>query len=84
MTTSSRQFFRYVRDGAEFFGETIGTAVNTVILFAVYIIGVGLSALLAMAFRKQVLDMDIDRERASYWHGIPVEEKTPEEYVRQF
>lgn len=78
------KFFRDVQKGMEAFGSCVGMFVNTVFLGLVYVIGVGITALLAKLMGKLFLDTQIRKEEKSYWSDLHLKKKSIEEYYRQF
>lgn len=66
------------------FGATIGVAVNSVLLFFVYIIAVGPVALIGRMFGKKFLDTEFSKEKESYWIPVDIGSRAKEEYYRQF
>lgn len=79
-----RQFFRGFRSGVEGFGSSISTLVNSILLFAVYLIGVGATSVFAKIVGKTFLDAETPGERETYWSEPSPSKKPIEEYYRQF
>ncbi len=78
-----REFGRGIWKGQKEFGETIGSIVNTILLSVVYLIGVGLTSIVAKISKKHFLDLE--REKVdSYWEELNLGKKKKEEYYRQF
>ena len=65
------------------FGEHITVLVNSLLLCVVYLIGVGITSIIAKIFRKQFLDMQLKKE-GSYWTTLDLKKKDKEDYYRQF
>ncbi len=76
-------FFSGFRDGMKDFGDNIATIVNSALLLAVYLIGVGLTSIIARIFGKRFLDLRKE-SRKSYWRDLNLKKKDIEEYYRQF
>ena len=74
-------FFKGVKKGTKDFGENISTLVNSLLLLIVYVIGVGLTAIVAKVMRKQFLDT---KKKDSYWNELNLKKKEMKEYYRQF
>lgn len=77
-------FFKHLGGGVKDFTDNITAIVNTVLLFIVYILGIGLTFIFAKIFKKQFLDMETSDDTESYWSDLNLKEKPLEEYYRQF
>ena len=66
------------------FSSRIALLVNSIILFFVYIIGVGLSSVLAKITGKQFLTLHLNKNAATYWENLDIKKKPLKEYYRQF
>lgn len=70
-----------LKKGMKEFGETISTLTNTILLTLVYIIGVGITSIIARIVNKKFMKLEtITKE--TYWENI--EEKKDNDYYRQF
>lgn len=79
------EFFKEIKEGMKDFGETISIIINSILLLIVYILGVGLTSIIAkFLFGKHFLETEILRERKSYWSNLNLTKKNQEEYYRQF
>ena len=77
-----RQFLTGFRNGMKNFGNNIAIIINTVLLFFVYITGVGVTSLISKITRKHFLDLRLKKE--SYWSDLNLKKKKIEDYYRQF
>ncbi len=77
-------FFKGFKKGVNSFGCKISIIVNSVLLSVVYLIGVGVTSLIAKVSGKHFLDMKISKSRETYWSELNLRKKTREEYYRQF
>ena len=77
------RFFKGIFTGMRRFGHDIAGLVNVLLLLAVYILGVGITSIIARVARKRFLDTKIDK-RASYWSKITLGKRPKGEYYRQF
>jgi len=77
-------FFKGFKKGMSNFGENIASIVNSILLSIVYIIGVGLTSLLARVFRKKFLDIKISEKTETYWTNFDMGKEQIEEYYKQF
>jgi hypothetical protein len=76
-----RSFFADVQSGMKKFGSDISIIVNTILLFVVYIIGVGITALVAKIVRKHFLVLK--PKGKTLWIDAK-KEQTEESHYRQF
>lgn len=81
---SIKIFFKGFLQGFKNFGYNISIIINSILLLAVYLIGVGITAIFAKIFRKKFLDMELSDDRKTYWSELNLEKKPTEEYYRQF
>ncbi|MBS3126403.1 hypothetical protein J4453_03125 [Candidatus Woesearchaeota archaeon] len=75
-------FFKGFKKGVKMFGQNIGVIVNTALLAIVYIIGVGITSIIAKLFRKHFLDLK--HSPHSYWSDLNLKKKPMKDYYRQF
>ncbi len=78
-----KEFFRGLKEGQKNFGEDIAQIINLILLSIVYIIGVGITSIVAKIFGKHFLKLKIDKNKESYWEGLQLSGKK-EDYYRQF
>ena len=81
---AAMQFFKGFREGMHDFSSSISTIVNSTLLTIVYLIGVGVTALLAKMFKKKFLEISCSEKKESYWSDCDLKKKPLEEYYRQF
>ena len=77
-----KQFFKGFKKGMGTFGSNIALIINTLLLFFVYIVGVGLTSIIAKLFRKHFLETRLSKD--SYWSDLNLKKKPIEKYYRQF
>jgi hypothetical protein len=75
--------FAGFKDGMKNFGTTISIIVNSILLFLVYIIGVGLTFIFSKIFKKNFLDTKPENVK-SYWKNINLKNQKKEDCYRQF
>jgi len=80
----SSKFINGFKKGMREFGNNAIMIINSCLLALVYIIGVGISSILAKIFRKKFLDIKIEKDRKSYWTDIETKNNKMEEHYRQF
>lgn len=78
-----KQFFGGFKKGMGNFGQNIALIINTTLLFFVYIIGVGFTAMIAKIFGKHFLETKLSK-KDSYWSDLKLKKKSIEKYYRQF
>ncbi len=80
----TKQFFRGFKKGLENFGSNITTIINFVLLSIVYLVGVGITSIIANLFGKHFLDMKLSKKKDSYWSSLDLKKKPINNYYRQF
>ena len=75
-------FFKSFRKGLKSFGENISLVVNTLLLTVVYIIGVGLTSIIAKIVGKHFIEKP--KESSTYWKELNIGKKPIKDYYRQF
>ena len=78
----SFKFIQDFKEGQKLFGETIAVLINSVLLTIVYIVGVGLTSIVAKVFGKHFLEFK--RDDRSYWKELDLNVNSVEEYYKQF
>lgn len=78
-----RQFYRGFKGGMKKFGENIALIINTILLFFVYLIGVGITSIVAKIVGKHFLEKKLSK-KDTYWNSLKLKKKPIEEYYRQF
>ena len=81
--TELRQFFRGFKKGMTNFGQGIALIINSILLTFVYLLGVGLTSIVAKLSRKHFLDMKLSKKN-SYWSDLGLKKKPLRNYYRQF
>ncbi len=79
-----KQFFKGFKKGMTDFSSNIIVIINSILLAIVYIVGVGLTSIIAKIFRKKFLDTKLSKEKESYWSDLNLKKKKIEDYYRQF
>jgi hypothetical protein len=77
-------FLKGLKRGMKNFGSGISLIINSIILGIIYIIVVGLTALIAKLLRKHFLEMKPSSEKETYWDELNLSKKSIEEYYKQF
>ena len=76
------QFLIGFKKGMGNFGQNIALIINTILLTLVYLIGIGLTSILAKIVGKHFLEMKLSKD--TYWSDLNLKKKSIEEYYRQF
>jgi hypothetical protein len=79
-----KNFSKGFAQGFKDFGNNISIIVNSVLLLIVYILGVGITSLIAKIFGKHFLEMKLSKKEKTYWSDLNLKKKPIEEYYRQF
>lgn len=70
--------------GMKDFGLTLSVLVNSILLLFAYLLGIGLTTLIAKITGKHFLELKLDKETKSYWSDLNLKRKQIKEYYRQF
>lgn len=79
-----KQFPKGFSRGMKDFGNSISAIINSVLLLAVYLIGVGLTSIFSKIAGKHFLQRKINKNKQSYWSDLNLRKRPIEEYYRQF
>jgi hypothetical protein len=78
-----KQLIKGFGKGMGNFGQNIALIINTILLTFVYLIGVGLTSIVAKIFRKHFLEIRMSNKE-TYWSDLNLKKRPIEEYYRQF
>lgn len=78
------RFFTGFRKGTNDFSSAIACIINSILLFIVYLIGVGFTSLFAKAVKKHFIERKIEKQKETYWSELNIKKRQMEEYYRQF
>ena len=79
-----KQFLYGFKKGMNSFGENIAIIINSGLLLIVYLVGVGLTSIVAKISGKHFLQIKISNKRETYWSDLNLNKKPIEAYYRQF
>lgn len=79
----TRLFLRGFHQGFGRFGKSVATAVNAVLLFVIYAVGVGLAALMTRISGTKLLNLDA-KQKKSYYNETSIGDESKEDCLRQF
>jgi hypothetical protein len=71
------------KKGFKEFGHSITAVINTLLLSIVYIIGIGLTSIIAKLSKKRFIDLR-PKNNNTYWRELNLSKKPKEDYCRQF
>ena len=76
------KFFKAFWSGMKFFGHCMNSLVNTIILTIAYLLGIGLTSIVAKLSKKHFLELH-KKNTNTYWKDLKLG-KTKEDYEHQF
>ena len=79
-----KTFIKGFKSGMKLFGSCISAIINTVLLSMVYLLGVGVTSIVAKIAGKHFLEKDIEKKKKSYWEPLDLKTQPKDEYYRQF
>ena len=79
-----KDFIKGFKEGQNEFKESIGSVINFIALTLLYFIGVGITYIFLNLFRKNLLDLKLDKSSGSYWNDLNLGIKKREDYLKQF
>jgi len=79
-----KPFVKGVKKGFKDFGLGITAIVNAILLTLVYVIGVGLTAIVAKIFGKHFMDVKKQKNIKTYWKELNLKKEPTDNYYRQF
>jgi len=79
-----KYFFKGFVNGQKSFGENIARVVNSILLTIVYFVGFGLTSIFGKIFKKDFLELSINKEKETYWKELNLKDRPREVYYRQF
>ena len=75
-------FLKGVKKGMASFGQNIALLVNSILLTVAYMIGIGITAIIAKLVGKKFLATE--KSSKSYWKKLDLKKKDMDSYYRQF
>lgn len=79
-----KEFFCGAKKGMKEFGETISIIVNSVLLAIIYVIGVGVTSIIAKIVGKKFLDRKKSKGKKTYWSDLNLKTEKIDEYYKQY
>ena len=78
-----KEFTDGFKQGQKEFGESIAVIVNSVLLSMVYILGIGITSIIAKISGKRFLDLKFE-DKKTYWEDLNLGKKETKYYYKQF
>jgi len=82
--SAAKPFWSGFHQGTKEFGSYITTLVNTILLSSVYLLGIGVTAIVAKIKKKNFLALKPASDKKSYWVDLNLKKEQKEKYYRQF
>ncbi|MEK6760733.1 MAG: hypothetical protein AABX93_02305 [Nanoarchaeota archaeon] len=79
-----KKLFEDFKKGQKAFGDDISSVVNFVLLTFTYFVGVGLTSIFAKIIGKHFLELNIKKDKETYWSELNLNKEPMENYYRQF
>lgn len=76
-------FLNNFKKGFKEFGEVFSITINSLILVITYILGIGITSIIAKLFNKQFLP-EKSKSSKTYWQDLNLRTQPLEKYYRQF
>lgn len=70
--------------GMRYFGENISLIINSILLTVVYIIGIGITSIVAKTMGKRFLLTNSPKKLTTYWTKLDLKKDSISDYYRQF
>ncbi|MFH1770958.1 MAG: hypothetical protein ABH828_05390 [archaeon] len=77
-------FIKGIQKGIEYFGHNISLIVSSVLLFIVYIVGIGITSIFAKIVSKHFLELKTSKKKKSYWVNLDLKKGEKDDYYRLF
>lgn len=78
-----KDFIKGFQSGMKDF-EYLHVIVNLILLTGVYLIGIGMTSIIAKISKKKFLETEISKDKESYWSDLNLKKEKTEKYLRQF
>jgi len=79
----NNQFIIGFKNGFLEFSHTISISINTIFLLIIYILGIGLTSIIAKITGKTFISTK-NKNKNSYWQDLSLTTKSKEKYYQQF
>ncbi len=74
----------YIREAGQEYVRLVNTIINGMLLTVVYVVGIGLTAVVAKLFGKHFLETKIDDVTVTYWNDFESAVSIKKSIYRQF
>lgn len=78
------KFFRKIKKVIKLLRKQSTKTINFILLFFVYVFGIGTTAIIAKLIGKKFFETKILDKKESYWQNTNLKKKSIKEYYRQF
>jgi len=82
--TNRIKFIAGFRSGLKSYGHTISILINTVLLLVTYLVGVGITSIVARLVGKKFLDNKKKPRQQTFWIKTTMGTGSKKDYYRQF
>lgn len=79
-----KNFILGFKEGQKYFGQAISGLVNSVLLGIVYFVAVGGTSIVAKMSGKKFINLNLEKDKNSYWEDLNLSNKKINSYYRQF
>jgi len=79
----TKRFFAGMSSGMKSFGKLISAIINSSLLLIVYLVGVGITSIIAKLVGKRFLDTK-PSAKSSYWSPLNLKTRPLKDHYRQF
>ncbi|MEK7122254.1 MAG: hypothetical protein AAB855_00190 [Patescibacteria group bacterium] len=81
--TKANEFIKGMKSGMKAFGQLIASIINSALLLIVYLIGVGITSIIAKLVGKRFLETKLSG-KSSYWTPLNLKTRPLKGHYRQF
>lgn len=79
-----KHFWRGFREGAGEFGLTVNVLITSALLLVVYLLGVGITSVIAKCAGKRFLQSGSEQPQNTYWSSLSRTIESTDDYYKQF
>jgi len=78
------RFLKIYFSGMRKFGLNITILINSLLLLFVYLVGIGITSIIAKLFNKSFLDIRIKKFKKSYWTKLDLGNENEKDHYKQY
>lgn len=79
-----RLLFKGIYEGLGQFGKVVSSFINLILLFIVFLFGIGLVSIFAKIFGQKFLEMKRPKNISTYWQDSVMSKRKKEDFYRPF